>query len=231
MGLQTAGVPPPPVDAGIDPLPRSRYHRLNVSELQELHKTIAVCTDCDLCRTRTHAVPGEGAPDAEVMLVGEAPGFYKDQQARPFIGPAGRFLDALITSAGLKREQLYIANVIKCRPPDNRDPLPTEIEACRKHLRRQIELIKPRLIVTLGRYSLSWFFPRESIGKVHGRPRTRDGICFLPMYHPAAALHAGNMRKVIEEDFRRIPEVLETARQAQPVATAPEPEPEQMRLF
>jgi len=216
-----------------DPLTSRCYHRLNVSELEELYRRIATCPDCDLCRTRTHAVPGEGPPDAEVMFVGEAPGFYEDQQARPFVGPAGRFLDELIASAGLRRDQVYITNVIKCRPPDNRDPLPTEIEACRKHLQRQIELIKPRLIVTLGRYSLAWFFPRDSIGKVHGHLRLRDGAYFLPIYHPAAALHAGNMRKVIEEDFRKIPDALHKARQARQPASAPqpEPEPEQMRLF
>ncbi|MDP2661057.1 MAG: uracil-DNA glycosylase, partial [Dehalococcoidia bacterium] len=103
-----------------------------MSELEELYRRIATCPDCDLCRIRTHAVPGEGPADAEVMFVGEAPGFYEDQQARPFVGPAGRFLDELIASAGLRRDQVYITNVIKCRPPDNRDPLPTEIEACRK---------------------------------------------------------------------------------------------------
>ncbi len=202
-----------------------------MSELEELYARIASCPDCDLCHTRTHAVPGEGPPNAEVMFVGEAPGFYEDQQARPFIGPAGRFLDELIASAGLRRDQVYITNVIKCRPPDNRDPLPTEIEACRQHLQRQIELIKPKVIVTLGRYSLAWFFPREAIGKVHGQTRLRDGIHFLPMYHPAAALHASNMRKVIEEDFRRIPEVLDKARQPVAVEMPAEPEPEQMRLF
>ena len=202
-----------------------------MSELEELYRRIATCPDCDLCSTRTHAVPGEGPPDAEVVFVGEAPGFYEDQQARPFVGPAGRFLDELIASAGLRREQVYITNVIKCRPPDNRDPLPMEIEACRKHLQRQIELIKPHLIVTLGRYSLAWFFPRDAIGRVHGQLRFRDGTCFLPMYHPAAALHAGNMRKVIEEDFRRIPEALVKARQDQQPTSAPQPEPEQIRLF
>ncbi len=202
-----------------------------MNELQGLHQTVAACTDCDLHHTRTHAVPGEGAPDAEVMFVGEAPGFYEDQQARPFVGPSGHFLDTLIATAGLKREQVYIANVIKCRPPENRDPLPAEIDACRKHLRRQVELIKPRLIATLGRYSLAWFFPREAIGKVHGKPRIRDGTCYMPMYHPAAALHAGNMRKVIENDFRKIPEVLETVRQTSLALATPEPEPEQMRLF
>ena len=202
-----------------------------MSELEELHQRIACCTDCDLCRTRSHAVPGEGPPSAKVLFVGEAPGFYEDQQARPFVGPAGRFLDELIASIGLRRDQVFITNVVKCRPPNNRDPLPGEIDACRKHLQRQIELIQPKVIVSLGRYSLAWFFPREAISKVHGQARVRDGIYFIPMYHPAAALHAGNMRKVIEEDFRKIPAALERAREAPPEQAAPEPEPEQMRLF
>ncbi|MDO8613082.1 MAG: uracil-DNA glycosylase [Dehalococcoidia bacterium] len=202
-----------------------------MSELEELHQQIASCPDCDLCRTRTHAVPGEGPPNAEVLFVGEAPGFYEDQQARPFVGPAGRFLDELIASIGLRRDQVFITNVVKCRPPNNRDPLPGEIDACRKHLQRQIELIQPRIIVSLGRYSLAWFSPREAISKVHGQAKVKDGVYFIPMYHPAAALHAGNMRKVIEEDFRKIPAVLERAREAPPEQAAPEPEPEQIRLF
>jgi len=202
-----------------------------VSELEELHQRIASCPDCDLCRTRTHAVPGEGPPNAEVLFVGEAPGFYEDQQARPFVGPAGRFLDELIASIGLRRDQVFITNVVKCRPPNNRDPLPGEIDACRKHLQRQIELIQPRIIVSLGRYSLAWFSPRDAISKVHGQAKVKDGVYFIPMYHPAAALHAGNMRKVIEEDFRKIPAVLERAREAPPEQAAPEPEPEQIRLF
>ena len=202
-----------------------------MSELEELHQRIASCPDCDLCRTRTHAVPGEGPPNAEVLFVGEAPGFYEDQQARPFVGPAGRFLDELIASIGLRRDQVFITNVVKCRPPNNRDPLPGEIDACRKHLQRQIELIQPRIIVSLGRYSLAWFSPRDAISKVHGQAKVKDGVYFIPMYHPAAALHAGNLRKVIEEDFRKIPAVLERAREAPPEQAAPEPEPEQMRLF
>ncbi|MDP2673834.1 MAG: uracil-DNA glycosylase [Dehalococcoidia bacterium] len=202
-----------------------------MSELEELHQRIASCPDCDLCRTRTHAVPGEGPPNAEVLFVGEAPGFYEDQQARPFVGPAGRFLDELIASIGLRRDQVFITNVVKCRPPNNRDPLPGEIDACRKHLQRQIELIQPRIIVSLGRYSLAWFFPRDAISKVHGQAKVRDGVYFMPMYHPAAALHAGNMRKVIEEDFRKIPAVLERAREAPPEQAAPEPQPEQIRLL
>jgi DNA polymerase len=202
-----------------------------MSELEELHQRIASCPDCDLCRTRTHAVPGEGPPNAEVLFVGEAPGFYEDQQARPFVGPAGRFLDELIASAGLRRDQVFITNVVKCRPPNNRDPLPGEVDACRKYLQRQIELIQPKIIVSLGRYSLAWFSPRDAISKVHGQAKVRDGVYFMPMYHPAAALHAGNMRKVIEEDFRKIPAVLERAREAPPEQAAPEPEPEQMRLL
>ena len=203
-----------------------------MSDLQELHERIASCTDCDLCRNRTHAVPGEGPPDADILFVGEGPGFHEDQQARPFVGPAGRFLEELLRSIGLSRQQVFITNVVKCRPPNNRDPLPGEIEACRKHLERQIELIRPKVVVSLGRYSLSWFFPRESISKVHGQARLKDGVRFVAMYHPAAALHANNLRKVIEDDFRKIPAVLEQARRAPPeVAVAPEPEPEQMRLF
>jgi DNA polymerase len=202
-----------------------------MSDLQELHQRIASCPDCDLCRTRTNAVPGEGPPDAEILFVGEGPGFYEDQQSRPFVGPAGKFLEELLASIGLRREQVFITNVVKCRPPNNRDPLPGEIEACRKYLERQIELIKPKVIVSLGRYSLAWFSPRDTISKTHGQHKVKDGIYFIPMYHPAAALHAGSMRKVIEEDFKKIPAVLERARVAPPEQAAPEPEPEQMRLF
>jgi len=204
---------------------------VKVQALDELYKRISVCPDCDLCKTRTHAVPGEGPPGAEVMLVGEGPGFYEDQQARPFVGPAGRFLEELLASVGLSRSQVYITNVVKCRPPDNRDPLPSEIEACRKYLQNQIELIRPRVIVTLGRYSLAWFFPKDTISKVHGHIRQRDGIFFLHMYHPAAALHAGNLRKTILEDFKRVPEALEKARAAAQPQPAADPAAEQMRLF
>jgi uracil-DNA glycosylase family 4 len=199
-----------------------------MSALTELYDEIAACPDCDLSRSRNRAVPGEGPEDAEIMFVGEAPGFYEDQQGRPFVGPAGRLLEDLLASIGLRRDQVYIANVIKCRPPDNRDPLPKEIEACRKWLEGQIELIKPKVVVPLGRFSLAWFFPNESIGRMHGHARYRDGIYYMPMYHPAAALHAGNMRRTIEEDFHKLPAVLEEARKGPKEEV---PEPEQMRLF
>ena len=202
-----------------------------MSELQALYQQIASCPDCTLCQNRAHAVPGEGPDDTQIMFVGEGPGFHEDQQARPFVGPAGRFLEELLASIGLHREQVYITNVIKCRPPSNRDPLPDEIEACRKYLQRQIELIKPQLIVTLGRYSLGWFFPKEPIGKMHGQLKAKDDLNIFPMYHPAAALHAANMRSVIEEDFRKIPAALEQAKQAPPQATSPESQAEQLSLF
>jgi DNA polymerase len=199
-----------------------------MSALTELYNKIAVCPDCDLSRSRNRTVPGEGPEDAEIMFVGEAPGFYEDQQGRPFVGPAGRLLEELLASIGLRRDQVYIANVIKCRPPDNRDPLPKEIEACRKWLECQIELIKPKVIVPLGRFSLAWFSPNDPIARVHGQARCRDGIYYLPMYHPAAALHAANMRRAIEEDFQKLPAVLEEARKGPKEEVAA---PEQMRLF
>jgi DNA polymerase len=209
-----------------------------VSELEELYSAITSCQDCDLCKTRTHAVPGDGQLSAEIMFVGEGPGFHEDQQARPFVGPAGRFLDELLASIGMSRPDVYITNVLKCRPPNNRDPLPNEVEACRKYLLRQIELIDPRLIVTLGRFSLAWFFPRDSISKAHGTLRRLGDRHFFHLYHPAAALHAGNLRRVIQDDFAKIPAALDKVREAQPAAVgvgagvgAEEPAAEQMRLF
>jgi DNA polymerase len=153
-------------------------------------------------------VPGEGSEDADIVLIGEAPGWHEDQQGRPFVGPAGQFLDQLLASIGLRREEVYIANVIKCRPPQNREPLPAEIQSCRKWLDRQLEIIHPQMIVTLGRYSLARYFPNENIGKVHGKPRKLGNVTCYPMYHPAAALHQGSLRRTIEADMLRIPQIL-----------------------
>jgi DNA polymerase len=204
-----------------------------MSDIESLYAQITACQDCGLCKTRTHAVPGEGSTSAEIMFIGEGPGFHEDQQARPFVGPAGKFLDELLASIGQSRSDVYITNVLKCRPPGNRDPLPNEIEACRKYLLRQIELINPRLIVTLGRFSMAWFFPQSSISKAHGTLRRLGDQHFFHLYHPAAALHAGNLRKVIQEDFARIPAALDKVResQAEPVGAAVAPPSEQMRLF
>jgi DNA polymerase len=143
------------------------------------------------------------------MFIGEAPGFHEDRQGRPFVGAAGQFLDELLAGIGLKREEVYICNVIKCRPPGNRDPLKDEIEACAPYLDRQLEIIKPKLVVTLGRYSLAKFLPKASISKVRGQPIKVGNIICYPVLHPAAALHQPKWREAIEEDFKRIPKILE----------------------
>lgn len=179
-----------------------------MSALVQLCEEIVACRDCELAKYRTKVVPGEGTEDADLLFIGEAPGWHEDQQGRPFVGPAGQFLDQLLASIGLRREEVYIANVIKCRPPQNRDPLPAEIQSCRKWLDRQIEIIQPQMIITLGRYSLARYFPNESIGKIHGKPRKLEGVIYYPMYHPAAALHQGSLRRTIETDMLRIPQIL-----------------------
>jgi len=179
-----------------------------MSALGELYREIENCRDCGLAKHRTMVVPGEGAENAELFFIGEAPGWYEDQQGRPFVGPAGQFLEQLLASVNLRRDQVYIGNVIKCRPPKNRDPLPAEIEACAKWLDRQIELIHPKMIITLGRYSLARYFPHDSIGKIHGKARKSGDVIYYPMYHPAAALHQGSLRQIIEADMRRIPQLL-----------------------
>jgi uracil-DNA glycosylase family 4 len=183
-----------------------------MSALARLCEEIAACPDCELAKHRTKVVPGEGAEDADLLFIGEAPGWHEDQQGRPFVGPAGQFLDQLLASIGLRREEVYVANVIKCRPPQNREPLPVEIESCRKWLDRQIEIIQPQMIITLGRYSLARYFPNDSIGKIHGKPRKLGSVIYYPMYHPAAALHQGSLRRTIETDMLKIPQILAQGR-------------------
>ena len=200
-----------------------------MSELEALAAEVAQCTRCLLHRGRTRAVPGEGPQNAEIMFIGEAPGFYEDQQGRPFVGAAGQFLEELLKEIGLQREQVFIANVIKCRPPGNREPLPEEIEACKPFLDRQIELLHPRLIVTLGRFSMARAFPNARISSIHGQPRKIGGVIYYPMYHPAAALHQPSLRRDVEEDMRRIPELLKQV--AQIAEAQPPAEAEQLRLF
>ncbi len=195
----------------------------------ELYTVIRGCTLCALSETRTNAVPGEGPLDAEVLFIGEAPGANEDKQGLPFVGAAGNFLTELIEAAGLKREDVYICNVLKCRPPGNRDPLPAEIEACAEYLDLQIDMVDPLVIVTLGRYSMSRWFPQQTISRIHGTVRQLDGRLLVPMYHPAAALHQGSLREVLLNDFRGLPAVIERARAArlqhsdppEPMRTAP----------
>ena len=198
-----------------------------MSALSELYREIALCQQCEIAKYRTKVVPGEGAEDADIMFIGEAPGWHEDQQGRPFVGPAGLYLDELLASINLKREQVYIANVIKCRPLGNRDPLPAEIHNCRKWLERQIELIRPKMIVTLGRYSMAMFFPGKSISKIHGTAQKRDNIIYYAMYHPAAALHQQSLRWAIEEDMLKIPSLLAQAE----IMTEAEQQPQQLKMF
>lgn len=179
-----------------------------MSTLAELYEEIARCSGCSLAKTRLKVVPGEGNESADLFFIGEAPGWHENQQGRPFVGPAGQLLDELLSSIGLKRSDVYIGNVIKCRPPANRDPLPTEIEACNPFLERQLELINPKVIVTLGRYSMARFFPGESISRIHGIPRKRGSVVYFPMYHPAAALHQPSLRRYLESDILKLPEIV-----------------------
>jgi len=177
-------------------------------DLADLCAEIVVCEKCGLAEGRNLAVPGEGPEDARIMFIGEAPGYHENRLGRPFVGAAGKFLEQLLASINMRREDVYICNVIKCRPPNNRDPLRLEIEACRPYLDRQIELIRPHLIVTLGRYSMARYLPKVSISRSHGAPVRVGDVVVLPMFHPAAALHQPKYKSYIEQDFLKIPKIL-----------------------
>ena len=198
-------------------------------ELANLAEQISGCPKCALAKTRTNAVPGSGNPNADIVFIGEGPGFHEDQQGLPFVGAAGKFLDELLASINLRRKDVFICNVIKCRPPNNRDPLPDEIDACAPWLTQQLEVLKPRMIVTLGRFSMSRYFPGATIGRIHGQAKRIDGVLVVPMYHPAAALHQASLRQTIMEDFRKLPGLLElaAAEETQPR----EPQPTQLQLL
>jgi uracil-DNA glycosylase len=203
-----------------------------MSALTELYEQIKVCHKCDISKIRTQAVPGEGPENAEIMFIGEAPGWNEDKQGRPFVGQAGQFLDKLLASINLDRKKVYITNVIKTRPPDNRDPSPIEIQNCAPWLEKQLEIIKPKMIVTLGRYSMAKFFPGKSISKIHGTETKKDGIIYFAMYHPAAALHQGNLRQTIEEDMKKIPKILAENNNLREEKPKPkEAPPQQLNMF
>jgi DNA polymerase len=178
--------------------------------LEEISQEIQNCKKCSLYKTRTHPVPGEGNPKAEIMLIGEGPGYNEDLQGRPFVGTAGKFLEELLSEIDLKRENVFIGNILKCRPPQNRDPQPQEIAACIPYLKKQINIIKPKLIVTLGRYSLQEFLPGKSISEVHGKVSQYNNQVIFPMYHPAGALYRANLKQTIKEDMKKIPKALQT---------------------
>jgi DNA polymerase len=187
---------------------------------------VAGCTRCALAQGRTQVVFGAGSPSADLMFVGEAPGFHEDKQGVPFVGAAGKLLSKLLGGIGMSRDEVYIANTVMCRPPGNRDPLPEEISSCEPHLWKQIELIQPKLICTLGNFATKLLSGKPTgITRVHGRPQeaTLGGhrVTLYPIYHPAAALYTPRMLEVLEEDFRRIPELL--GRALAPPPAPPEP--------
>ncbi len=210
------------------------------STISELYKAIRDCQRCPLGKTRTNLVLGAGDERAEVMFVGEAPGFHEDRQGIPFVGPAGQFLDQLLASIGLQRSQVYIANTLKCRPPENRDPQPEELAACTPFLFKQIELIGPRIICTLGNHATKTLLATNTgITQLHGKLTRRGGLAYVPLFHPAAALHKPPLKSTLIEDFQRLREHLDSERvrwqeesgtPAQAEAQ-PEREPEQMGLF
>ena len=205
--------------------------------LAQVAQEVSVCQKCALYHSRKKAVPGEGPADAEIMFIGEGPGFHENEQGRPFVGAAGQFLDELLKEAGLKRSDVWIGNVVKCRPPGNRDPLPEELAACDEYLERQIAAINPKIIITLGRYSMGKYMPGAKISSVHGQMRRMGSRFVIAMFHPAAALHQAALKPAILKDFSQLPKLLEQARsalkhpaQAENVEE-PQEDPKQLSLF
>lgn len=192
-----------------------------VAELNAIAARVRVCTLCPLHQGRTLAVPGAGSFSAEILFIGEGPGFHEDRQGLPFVGRSGDYLTHLLTTIGLKRDDVFITNVVKCRPPDNRDPLPNEIATCSPYLDQQIALIDPLVIVTLGRFSMARYFPNGKITQIHGQPRFDDGRAYYPLFHPAAVLRNPSLQPQMEGDFRAIPELVERVRQMRADAAPP----------
>ena len=207
---------------------------MNAEEtLAQIALEVSTCQDCALHQTRNKTVPGSGPSSSEIMFIGEGPGFHENEQGLPFVGAAGKFLDELLAQANLVRADVWIGNVVKCRPPSNRDPQPDELKACARYLDRQIEAIDPRIIVTLGRFSMGKYFPGARIGAIHGQMRRIGDRYIIAMYHPAAALHQGNLKPVIKADFAQLPELLKQASQMleQDVSPEQDEDPKQLNLF
>lgn len=177
--------------------------------LNQIEKNVLVCKKCRLCETAKNAVPGEGNVNSEIVFIGEAPGANEDETGRPFVGRAGKMLEGLLSEIGLTREQVWIGNIIKHRPPNNRDPLPDEIASCQPFLKLQLETINPKLVVTLGRFSMNYFYPTGKITRDHGNLKKIKNLYIFPVYHPAAALRNGNFAQALKADFLKIPKVLE----------------------
>lgn len=179
--------------------------------LEQIRAQVSNCMRCGLHFSRKHSVPGEGPANAELLFIGEGPGFFENEQGRPFVGQAGKLLEELLSKLGLNREQVFITNVVKCRPPANREPQPDELQACAEYLDRQIEALNPKLIVTLGRFSMAKFIPNAKISEVHGQSIWTSNRLIVPMYHPAAALHQPSLKPQLEKDFMKLPEYIQMA--------------------
>ncbi len=192
-----------------------------MDDLPTIAAEVIACQRCPLAAGRIKAVPGEGPAHAELMLIGEGPGMNEDKQGRPFVGASGQFLTELLAQAGYKREEVFIANVVKCRPPGNRDPQPIEIDACADYLNRQIAVINPKVIVTLGRFSMAKYFPGAKISAIHGQAKRINDRTIVAMFHPAAALHQPALRQSIEEDFRKLKQIIASVSNS---AATPKPE-------
>ena len=214
---------------------------VSIEILHEIAQQASVCEKCELHYSRKNAVAGAGNPNAEIMFIGEAPGFHENEKGLPFVGAAGQFLDELLENNGMSRESVFITNVVKCRPPGNRDPQQEELNACNDYLDRQIAAINPLVIVTLGRFSMAKFIPNGKVSEIHGKPQWVRSRLIVPMYHPAAALHQPRWRPELEDDFAQLKDWIETARHEKPhnlseenpdtAVDANDDEPEQLQLF
>jgi len=203
--------------------------------LAQIAKEVSTCKKCGLYHSRKLAVPGEGPANSEIMFIGEGPGANENEQGRPFVGAAGNFLNELLAEAGLKRSDVWIGNVVKCRPPANRDPLPEELAACNEYLERQVAAIDPKIIITLGRFSMSKYLPGAKISAIHGQMRRVGERFVIAMFHPAASLHQAALKPATLMDFAQLPKLLEQARQAlkhsAPAPVEPKEDPKQLSLF
>lgn len=206
--------------------------------LEQIAAEVRTCTLCDLHKTRTKAVPGAGNINTEILFIGEGPGFNEDKQGLPFVGQSGKYLESLLKLINLKREDVFITNVVKCRPPENRDPQPDEINTCKPYLDQQINLIDPLIIVTLGRFSMARYFPGAKITQIHGKAKIENGRAYYPLFHPAAVLRNPALQSQMEADFLRIPETLDKIRKQRDAGKKPPPSagedappPTQLSLF
>ena len=208
---------------------------MSQAKLEAIAKQIQQCTACGLHRSRTHAVAGGGNPNADLMFVGEAPGYYEDKHGEPFGGVSGRYLNELLAMIHLTRDDIFLSNIVRCRPPRNRDPLRSELQACRSYLNRQIEIVQPKLVVTLGRISMGVFFPNAKIAQIHGQIRTLDGQLFYPLHQPTTVLRSPALKAIMESDFKKLETLLEEYEQyveEEPPKEDPPPmPPQQLSLF